>query len=75
MKIRIENKEGEAVFEGDYEYIETGFEKNGKPSFHITAHTPDFIEEYEIYFYCQNKEEVEELVNHLKEGIINKNLK
>ncbi|MBI4447914.1 hypothetical protein HY643_02955 [Candidatus Woesearchaeota archaeon] len=62
MKIRIEDKEGKVIFEGDYEYLEGGPEDKKQPSFFITMHSKDFKESYEILFTCENKEEVKELI-------------
>ncbi len=71
MKIEIyDDKKDKLVFEGIYEFLEGGFEKDGRPSFHIEAHSPGFKETYSVFFYCDNKEEVEKLIESLTEQIL-----
>jgi len=64
MKIRILKQGVTPIYEGDYQYLEGG-RTNGQPSFHIATEKDD--EYYEIYFYCENEEEIEDLINTLKE--------
>lgn len=70
IEIRIHNQNNEQTFKGIYEFLEGGFEKDGKPSFHIDAHSPNFSDQISIYFYCSEMEDVEKFVEALKEQIL-----
>lgn len=70
MKIEIyDDKKDSIIFEGIHEFLEGGIENDGKPSFHIDAHSQDFSKCYSVYFYCDNKEELEEIIEDLKKII------
>jgi len=65
MKIEIYDRNEKLVFKGVYEYLEL-ISRSEKPSFYVAAHTPDLKEAYDIHFNCDNKEEVEQIIEELK---------
>lgn len=66
MKIEIYDRNENLVFKGVYEYLEWISSKTEKPIFYIAAHTPDLKDAYEIHFYCDNREEVENIIEELE---------
>lgn len=65
MKIEVLDGRDNVVFRGEYEYLEN-ISKNDKPSFYISTHKEDSREPYDIFFYCDNKEELKEIIEVLK---------
>ncbi len=71
MKIEIyDEKNGKLIFDGVYEFVEGGIEKDGRPSFHIDSHSENFSELYSVYFYCKDKEEVKEFIKDLQDQVL-----
>ena len=51
------------IIEGEYEYVEGGFEEDGNPGFHISAGPAT------VYVYFDSKEEYRDFLESLKEQI------
>lgn len=63
MKIKVwDNVLGKEILSGKYSYLEGGTTE-GFPSFHISL----FPGDEEIHFYCESKEELDDLIQSLKE--------
>jgi len=62
-KVIVEDTNTHEKYEGEYEYVEGGFEEDGTPGFHI-ASGPKYI-----YVYFESKEEFRNFLNSLKEQI------
>ena len=66
MKIYIDNlADGKTIFEGTYSYME-GDIVEGKPSFSINCYPGKPID-HEIRFLFENDEEIQNLIDDLKE--------
>ena len=66
-KVEIYNTKEEKIFEGPYEYIEGGIEKNGKPSFHIEV-TPF----WQVFMTFEDIDEFNAFLKSLQEQILKK---
>jgi len=61
VKIVVEDVAGKEILTGEFCYLEGGT-TNGFPSFNITLKDGE-----DIYFYCEKKEELDELIDLLQE--------
>ena len=68
-EVKIENNNGE-IFRGEYEFIEGGIDKKGKPGFHIDAHSWGFKgENFTFWLEFKDLEEYKEFLKELRQQI------
>ena len=69
MKIEInDEKKGQLIFSGKYEFVEAGLEEGGRPSFHINTVSEQKI--LNIYFNFDDIMELKEFINNIKMHIL-----
>ena len=73
MRIQIDDAiRDKRIFEGNYEYAEGG-RTDGKLSFHISVGKKDRgYENYELLFFCESDEELDNLIKNLQEILLKK---
>ena len=62
-KVIIDDARTGERYEGQYEYVEGGYDKDGTPGFHI-ASGPKYV-----YVYFKDKEEFKKFLEDLKEQV------